>query len=103
VSYDNNGTLRTIAKVTLSVGDTWTTDGTFDTFGSLKQSLGLVDLTTQVIGILPIANGGTGASTLAGANIAVFNVSNTFTAAQTFRAANAIRSEAHYCRPGWWI
>lgn len=94
VSYDNNGTLRTIAKVTLAVGDTWTTDGTFDTFGSLKQSLGLVDLTTQVIGILPIANGGTGAATLAGANIAVFNVSNTFTAAQTFRAANAIRSEA---------
>ncbi len=31
ISYDNNGTLRTIAKVTLNVGDTWTTDGTFDT------------------------------------------------------------------------
>ena len=94
VSYDNNGTLRTIAKVTLSVGDTWTTDGTFDTFGSLKQAVGIVNLANQVTGILPIANGGTGASTLAGANIAVFNVSNTFTAAQTFRAANAIRSEA---------
>ena len=36
VSYNNNSTLRTIAKVTLNVGDTWTTDGTFDTYGSLK-------------------------------------------------------------------
>jgi hypothetical protein len=93
VSYNNNGTLRTIAKVTLAVGDTWTTDGTFDTYGSIKQTVGVVSLTSQVTGILPIANGGTGAATLAGANIAVFNVSNTFTVAQTFRAANAIRSE----------
>lgn len=42
---------------------------------------------------LPVGSGGTGATTLAGANIAVFNVSNIFTAAQTFRAANAVRSE----------
>lgn len=94
ISYDNNGTLRVIAKVTLQVGDTWTTDGTFDTTGSLKQAVGNVNLATQVTGTLPIANGGTGATTLAGANIAVFNASNTFTAAQTFRAASAIRSEA---------
>ena len=33
ISYNNNSTLRTIAKVTLAVGDTWTTDGTFDTNG----------------------------------------------------------------------
>lgn len=43
---------------------------------------------------LPIASGGTGATTLAGANIAVTDTANTFSAAQTFRAANAIRSEA---------
>lgn len=42
---------------------------------------------------LPIASGGTGSTTLAGANIPVTTVSNTFTAAQTFRAANAVRSE----------
>lgn len=53
-----------------------------------------IDLSNGVTGTLPIANGGTGATTLAGANIAVTNASNTFTAAQTFRAANAIRSEA---------
>jgi len=93
ISYNNNSTLRTIAKVTLNVGDTWTTDGTFDTNGSFKQTLGAVNVSTAT-GTLPIANGGTGATTLAGANIAVFNASNTFTAAQTFRAASAIRSEA---------
>lgn len=40
VSYNNNSTLRTIAKVTLNVGDTWTTDGTFDTNGNLKSTGG---------------------------------------------------------------
>jgi hypothetical protein len=60
ISYDNNGTLRVIAKVTLQVGDTWTTDGTFDTTGSLKQSVGNVNLATQATGTLAVANGGTG-------------------------------------------
>jgi hypothetical protein len=62
VSYNNAATLRTIAKVTLQVGDTWTMDGTFDTTGSLKQTAGNVNLTTGVTGILPVANGGTGLS-----------------------------------------
>lgn len=64
ISYNNNGTLRTLAKVTLAVNDTWTTDGTFTSSGSLKSALGVVDLATQVTGILPIANGGTGLSSL---------------------------------------
>ena len=38
---------------------------------------------------LPIANGGTGATTLAGANIAVFNVANTFTATQTLNGSSS--------------
>lgn len=38
VSYNDNGTLRTIAKVTLAVGDTWTLDATFDTSGNTKFS-----------------------------------------------------------------
>jgi hypothetical protein len=46
-------------------------------------------LTTGVTGTLPIANGGTGATTLAGANIAVVNVANTFTATQTFNGTTA--------------
>ena len=64
IIYDNNGTQRQLAKVTLAVNDTWTTDGTFNAMGSLKSALGVVDLTTQVTGILPIANGGTGLSAL---------------------------------------
>lgn len=78
VKYDNNGTQRTIAKVTLSVGDTWTTDGTFDTYGSLKQTLGTVNL-ANVTGTLAIANGGTGSTTLAGASIVTYTGTETLT------------------------
>jgi len=70
VSYNDNSTLRQIAKVTLNVNDTWSTDGTTDSTGALKQTLGSVNLTTQVTGILPIANGGTG--TAYGANGGTF-------------------------------
>ena len=63
ISYNNNSTLRTIAVVTLNIGDTWTTDGTFDTNGSLKQTLGTVNLTSGATGVLPVANGGTNSST----------------------------------------
>lgn len=78
VKYDNNGTQRTIAKVTLSVGDTWTTDGTFDTTGALKQTLGTVNL-ANVTGTLAIANGGTGSTTLAGASIVTYTGTETLT------------------------
>ena len=44
---------------------------------------------TSLTGILPIANGGTGASTLAGANLPVTNVANTFTGLQTFAGTTA--------------
>ena len=66
VKYDNNATQRTIAKVTLAVGDTWTTDGVFDSNGQLKTVAGAVNLATQVTGTLPVGNGGTGATTLTG-------------------------------------
>jgi hypothetical protein len=38
-----------------------------------------IDLTTKVTGVLPIANGGTGSSTLAGASIPTYTSTNTFT------------------------
>jgi|APGre2960657373_1045057.scaffolds.fasta_scaffold13499_3 hypothetical protein len=66
VKYDNNATQRTIAKVTLAVGDTWTTDGAYDSSGQLKTIAGAVNLATQVTGTLPVANGGSGATTLTG-------------------------------------
>jgi hypothetical protein len=46
-------------------------------------------LTTGVTGTLPIGNGGTGATTLAGANIPVVNVANTFTGLQTFAGTSS--------------
>lgn len=56
--------------------------------------LGTVTAGTWNANIIGVSYGGTGASSLAAANIAVINTSNTFTAAQTFRAASAVRSEA---------
>lgn len=38
ISYNNNGTLRAIATVTLQPGDTWTTAGTYDANGNFKTS-----------------------------------------------------------------
>lgn len=52
-------------------------------------TFGAVSLTADVSGTLPIANGGTGASTLAGANIPVTNVANTFTGLQTFAGTSS--------------
>ena len=89
VGYLNTATTRVIAKVTLQVGDTWTTDGSYDTNGNLKQVLGNVNLATQVFGVLPIANGGTGSSTLAGANIGVTNAAQTWSATQTFNGSSS--------------
>lgn len=79
VKYDNNATQRALAKVTLQVGDTWTTDGTFDVNGNLKTVAGTVNLASQVTGTLPVANGGTGATTLTG--VLKGNGTSAFTAA----------------------
>ena len=79
VGYVNGANTRTLAKVTLQVGDTWTTNGAYDTNGNLKQIMGIVNLATQVTGTLPIANGGTGATTLAGASIATYTGTETLT------------------------
>jgi len=77
VGYVNGANTRTLAKVTLQVGDTWTTSGAYDTNGNLKQIVGTVNLASQVTGTLPIANGGTGATTLAGASITTYTGTET--------------------------
>jgi hypothetical protein len=70
ISYNNNATLRTIAKVTLQVGDTWSTDGTTDTSGNLKTTVGSVNV-SNVTGILPATNGGTGIANNVASTIAI--------------------------------
>lgn len=103
ILYANSSgsTTRQIAKVTLAINDTWTTDGTFDSTGNLKtSSIGVI------ANALTMNNGGSGAasgSTYDGTTAktisynsigaAATGAANTFTAAQTFRVANAIRSE----------
>jgi len=64
-------------KVTLQVGDTWTTDGTFDTNGALKQTLGSVNL-NSVTGTLAVANGGTGLTSLTAGRIPYGNGTSAF-------------------------
>lgn len=71
IKYDNSGTQRTIARVTLQAGDTWSTDGTYDSNGALKQIAGSVNLTSQVTGVLPAANGGTGTTSSTGSGAIV--------------------------------
>ena len=104
ISYANSSgsTSRQIAKVTLAVNDTWTTDGTFDSAGNLKTSA-----VGTLSNALTMNNGGSGdasgttfngsaARTISYNTIgaAATGAANTFTSAQTFRAANAVRSEA---------
>ena len=55
---------------------------------AITQFNGTIALATGVSGTLPVGNGGTGSSTLAGANIAVINATNTFSAVQTFNSSN---------------
>jgi hypothetical protein len=81
VTFNNSTgpTTRQIAKVTLQPNDTWTTDGTFDSSGNMKTVVGSVNLTTQVTGTLPVANGGTGVTTSTGSGSVVLSTSPTLT------------------------
>lgn len=92
VKYDNNGTQRTIVKVTLAVGDTWTTDGTFDTTGALKQTLGTINLTTQVAGTLPVANGGTGTTSLTANTVLLGNGTSALQTVSPSTSGNVLTS-----------
>jgi len=76
ITVNNNGTLRNLAKVTLNVGDTWSTDGTTDTNGNLKTIVSPVNL-ANATGVLAVANGGTGVTTSTGTGSVVLSTSPT--------------------------
>ena len=76
ITVNNNGTLRNLAKVTLAVGDTWSTDGTTDTNGNLKTIVSPVNL-ANATGVLAVANGGTGVTTSTGTGSVVLSTSPT--------------------------
>lgn len=69
-----------------------TLSGTVTSSGSLTLggSLSNVSLTSQVTGTLPVGNGGTGATSLAGAGIPVTSANNTFTGTQTFSGTSSV-------------
>lgn len=90
IKYDNNATQRTLVKVTLAVGDTWTTEGVFDTNGSLKQTVGTVNLSSGVTGTLPVANGGTGQTTYTDGQLLIGNTTGNTLTKTTLTAGSGI-------------
>jgi hypothetical protein len=71
---------------------------TGDASGVLElQAAGVTKLTVNGSGVtlasaLPVASGGTGATTLAGANIPALNAANTFTGTQTFSGTSSAQA-----------
>lgn len=87
ISYNNNSTLRTIAQVTLNVGDTWTTDGTFDTYGSLKGT-GYGTMSQQNANAVTITGGTINAVTINSSTLTNANISATTSANATFATSS---------------
>ena len=75
LTFDGSGVITSATNNAISVANT--------------QITGNIVASTQIIGILPITNGGTGAATLAGANIPAINANNTFTGTQTFSGTSS--------------
>ena len=73
-------------SVVLAVGAA--TGDIVETIAYSTNAIGTINA-SNITGTLPIANGGTGATTLAGANIPVTNAANTFAATQTFNGSSS--------------
>ena len=59
LQYKNGATTRTIAKTTLSVGDTWTLEGVYDTNGNFK-TITTSTVSALVVGTTAISGGTSG-------------------------------------------
>ena len=91
VQFNSSGALAGSANLTFN-GTTLTAGGFAGPGTGLSgtaASLSIGGNAANVTGTVAIANGGTGASTLAGANIPVTNVANTFTGLQTFAGTSS--------------
>ena len=80
-----------ITSVTVG-GSANTVSLTFDGSGVITSATNnaISVANTQITGILSVTNGGTGAATLAGANIAVTTATNSFTGLQTFTGSSSV-------------
>jgi hypothetical protein len=87
VGYYNGTNTRVLAKVTLNVNDTWTTDATFDPNGQLKYVFGSVNASTQLTGVAPPINGGTG---VANNNASTITISGAYPLTQTLTASTNV-------------
>ena len=82
----------TPAKLAYNAAGTFlTTDGA-TVLWRAQSALAIAN--TQISGIMGVAQGGTGASTLAGANIAVTSAASSFTAKQTFTGSTSSLASA---------
>lgn len=70
------------------------TDGVLKSDGSGNVSTGLVDLTSQVTGTLPIANGGTGASSFTSARIPYYDGSTLVDSTNLYFSSNTLKTNA---------
>jgi hypothetical protein len=87
VGYYNGTNTRVLAKVTLNVNDTWTTDATFDPNGQLKYVFGSVNASTQLTGVAPPVNGGTG---VANNNASTITISGAYPLTQTLTGSTSV-------------
>jgi len=87
LSYANSasgGTTRTIAKVTLNPGDTWTTEGTYDSQGQIKYVVGTSGTTTNAL----TAGTGLSGGTFNGSTATTFALANTAVTPGSYTNAN---------------
>jgi hypothetical protein len=87
VGYYNGTNTRVLAKVILNVNDTWTTDATFDYAGQLKYVFGTVNASTQLTGVVPASNGGTGISNN---NASTITISGAYPLTQTLTGSTSV-------------
>jgi hypothetical protein len=87
VGYYNGTNTRVLAKVTLNVNDTWTTEATFDPNGQLKYVFGSVNASTQLTGVTPPVNGGTG---VANNNASTITISGAYPLTQTLTGSTSV-------------